>query len=415
MVGVDSMARKSKKPRIVTGVDVGTTKVCALIGQIDEDGDLRILGVGSNPSHGLRKGIVVDIERTVQSIQQAVNKAEQMAGVAVRDVYVGIAGAHIVGQNSRGMIEINNPLRGVSRLDIERVIEAAKDIAIPRDREIIHVIPQEFICDGQGGYQSPETVACETLEVRVHLVLAAMTAAQNLMRCVNQAGFRVKGILLEGIASATAVLSDSEKGLGVLLLDVGGGTTDIVLYNEGGIKYSGVVPYAGDNVTNDIAFALNISKFDAENIKKKYGCARDEDIDSNETFDVSGVFRPKRQRVSRRFLAGVVQARCEEVCELVRAQIEDSALQPKVFSGVVLTGGTALIPDLCRLVESVFGVPAKIGSPQGMKGLASVVSSPIYSTAVGLLIHGLDDHPQQGANGNPFRRMFKMLSNIMDL
>ena len=409
------MARKTRRPRIVTGVDVGTTKVCALIGQFDEDGDLRILGVGNNPSHGLRKGIVVDIERTVQSIQQAVNKAEQMAGLVVRDVYVGIAGAHIVGQNSQGTIEINNPLRGVSKLDIERVIDAAKDIAVPVDREIIHVIPQEFICDGQGGYQNPETVACKTLEVRVHLVLAAMTAAQNLMRCVNQAGFRVKGILLEGIASATAVLSENEKSLGVLLLDVGGGTTDIVLYNDGRIKYSGVVPYAGDNVTHDIAYALNISKYDAENIKKKFGCAVDEEIDPNETFDVTGVFRSKRQRVARRFLAGVVRARCEEVFALVKQQMEDCTLQPKVFSGAVLTGGTALIPGLCALAESVFGVPAKVGIPQGMKGMASVVSSPVYSTAVGLLIHGLDDSPPRGGNGNPIRRMFKMISSIIDL
>ncbi|KPL12900.1 hypothetical protein AMJ85_00895 [candidate division BRC1 bacterium SM23_51] len=410
------MARKSKKARIVTGLDVGTTKVCALIGQADEDSHLRILGVGSSPSHGLRKGIVVDIDRTVQAVQQAVGKAEQMAGVTVRDVYVGIAGAHIVSQNSRAMIEIANPLRGVSRSDIERVLERAKAIAVPLDREIIHVIPQEYICDDQGGYQNPETVACSKLEVRVHLVLAAVTSAQNLVRCVNQAGFRANGILLEAIASATAILSDSEKDLGVLLLDVGGGTTDIVLYSEGTIKYSGVVPYAGDNISNDIAHALKVSRFDAENIKKKYGCAVADPIDPNETFDVTGVFQSKRMRVSRQKLAAVIQARCEEILELVQRQIETMALRPKVFSGLVLTGGTALIDGLSDLAESVFGLPVKIGAPQGMKGMASVVASPIYSTGVGLLLHGLNQRRAASmGNGHSFRRIFRMLCSIIDL
>jgi len=410
------MVRKSSKTRIVTGLDVGTTKVCALIGQADENSHLRILGVGNSPSHGLRKGIVVDIERTVQSIQQAVSKAEQMAGVTVRDVYVGIAGAHIISLNSRAMIEIGNPLRGVSRSDVERVIERAKVIAVPLDREIIHVIPQEFICDEQGGYQDPEGVACTKLEVRVHLVLAAVTAVQNLLRCVSQAGFSTSAIMLEAIASATAILSDSEKDLGVLLLDVGGGTTDIVLYSDGGIKYSGVVPYAGDNITNDIAHALKVSRHDAENIKKKYGCALADSVDPNETFDVTGVFQSKRMCVSRRQLAAVVQSRCEEIFELVQRQIETAAQRPKIFSGVVLTGGTALIPGLAEMAESFFGLPVKVGAPQGMQGMASVVASPIYSTGVGLLLHGLNTHPPRGAgNGRTLRRILKMLSTIIDL
>jgi cell division protein FtsA len=411
------MARKMKKTRIVAGLDVGTTKVCALIGQADEDSQLRILGVGSSPSQGLRKGIVVDIDRTVQSIQQAVSKAEQMAGVAVRNVYVGIAGAHIVSQNSRALVEIGNALRGVSEHDIERVLERAKTVPIPSDREIIHVIPQEYICDDQPGFENPLTVACSKLEVRVHLVLAAVTSAQNLVRCVNQAGFRADGILLEAIASANAILSESEKDLGVLLLDVGGGTTDIVLYSENSIKYSGVVPYAGDNVTNDIAHALKVSRYDAENIKKKHGCALAEQIDPNETFDVSSVFNSQRLRVSRRELAAVIQARCEEVFDLVRRQIETTALRPSMFSGVVLTGGTALLPGLDKLAESVFGVPVVIGAPQSMKGMASVVGSPIYSTGVGLLLHGLNNGNVNGSvyNGNSFRRIFRMLARIIDL
>jgi cell division protein FtsA len=410
------MARRSNKTRIVTGLDVGTTKVCALVGQADEDTHLRILGVGSSPSHGLRKGIVVDIDRTVQSIQQAVSKAEQMAGVTVRDVYVGIAGAHIVSQNSRAMIEISNPLRGVSRGDIERVLDRAKSIAIPLDREIIHVIPQEFICDDQAGYQSPETVACTKLEVCVHLVLAAVAAVQNLLRCVSQAGFSTNYIMLEAIASATAILSDSEKDLGVLLLDVGGGTTDIVLYGDGSIKYSGVVPYAGDNITNDIAHAFKVSRFDAENIKKKYGCAMADQVDPNETFDVTGVFQSKRMCVSRRKVAAVIQSRCEEIFELVHQQIGTTPQRPKVFSGVVLTGGTALIPGLADLAEAFFGMPVKIGTPQGMQGMAGVVSSPIYSTGVGLLLHGLNACASgTGGNGHSFRRILKMLSRIIDL
>jgi len=410
------MVRKSNKTRIVVGLDVGTTKVCALIGQADGDSHLRILGVGSSPSHGLRKGIVVDIDRTVQSIQQAVSKAEQMAGVTVRDVHIGIAGAHIISQNSRAMIEIANPLRGVSRSDIERVIERAKAIAVPLDREIIHVIPQEFICDDQGGYQNPETVACTKMEVCVHLVLAAVTAVQNLLRCVSQAGFSANAIMLEAIASATAILSDSEKDLGVLLLDVGGGTTDIVLYSDGNIKYSGVVPYAGDNITNDIAHAFKVSRHDAENIKKKYGCAMADQVDPNETFDVTGVFQSKRMCVSRRKLAAVIQSRCEEIFELVQNQIATTPQRPRVFSGVVLTGGTALIPAVADLAESFFGMPVKIGVPQGMQGMASVVASPIYSTGVGLLLHGLNAHPSgRAGNGRSIRRILKMLSSIIDL
>jgi cell division protein FtsA len=259
-------------------------------------------------------------------------------------------------------------------------------------------------------------VACSKLEVRVHLVLAAVTSAQNLVRCVNQAGFRANGILLEAIASATAILSDSERDLGVLLLDVGGGTTDIVLYNEGGIKYSGVVPFAGDSITNDIAHALKVSRFDAENIKKKYGHAMADQIDPNETFDITGVFQSKRMRVARRKLAGVIQARCEEIFELVQRQIESTPLRPKVFSGVVLTGGTALLEGLDDLAETVFGLPVKIGVPQGMKGMASVVSSPIYATGVGLLLRGLGDHPAgEMGNGHSLRRIVKVLSKIIDL
>jgi len=400
----------------VTGLDVGTTKVCALIGQADQDSRLRILGVGSSPSHGLRKGIVVDIERTVQSIQQSISKAEQMAGVAVRDVFVGIAGAHIISQNSKAMIEIANPLRGVSTRDIDRVLDRVKQIPIPPDRQIIGVIPQEFICNDQGGYENPETVACSKLEVRAHLVLAAVTAVQNLLRCVGQAGCRTNAVLLEAIASATAILSDSEKDLGALLLDVGGGTTDIALYSDGSIKYSGVVPYAGDNITNDIAHALKVSRFDAENIKKKYGCANPDQVDPKETFDVAGVFQSKRMCVSRRTLAEVIAARCEEIFDLVQRQIETTLQRPKVFSGVVLTGGTALIPGLSDMAERFFNLPVKIGVPQGMQGMASVVASPIYSTGVGLLIHGLNTHATTSmGNGGSFRRILKMLSSIIDL
>jgi cell division protein FtsA len=410
------MVRKSSKSRIVTGLDVGTTKVCALIGQADEDSHLRILGVGSSPSHGLRKGIVVDIDRTVQSIQQAVTKAEQMAGVTVRDVYVGIAGAHIISQNSRAMIEIANPLRGVSHKDIERVLDRVKQIAIPLDRQIIGVVPQEFICNDQGGYENPETVACSKLEVRAHLVLAAVTAVQNLLRCVAQAGCRTTTVLLEAIASATAILSQSEKDLGALLLDVGGGTTDIALYADGVISYSGVVPYAGDNITNDIAHFFKVSRFDAENIKKKYGCAVEDQVDPNETFDVTGVFQSKRMCVSRRELAMVIQSRCEEIFDLVQREIGTALPKAKLFSGVVLTGGTALIPGLADLAESFFGLPVKIGVPQGITGMASVVASPIYSTGVGLLTHGLEGHPQgDGAGGRSIRRIVKMLSSIINL
>lgn len=409
------MADKSNKSRIVTALDVGTTKVCCLIGHAEGE-DLRISGVGSSPSHGLRKGTVVDIDRTTQSIQQAVSKAEQMAGVQVRDVYVGMAGPHIVSQNTRAMIEIKNPLRGVHPNDIERVLERARGIAIPLDRQIIDAIPQEYICDDQGGYQNPETVACSKLEVCVHLILAPVTAVQNLLRCVSQAGFRTNAIKLEAIASATAILSDSEKDLGVLLLDIGGGTTDIVLYGERSINYSGVVPYAGDNITNDIAHALKVSRFDAENIKKKYGCAVEDQVDPNETFDVTGVFQSKRMCVSRRKLAAVIQERCLEILETVKAQIDSASQRPKVFSGVVLTGGTSLIPGIDSLAETFFGTPVRIGAPQGIKGIASVVSSPIYSTGVGLVKYGLYGRNEAGSGGGSWwYRLLKAIWRIFEL
>ncbi|MCX8037043.1 MAG: cell division protein FtsA [Candidatus Sumerlaeia bacterium] len=410
------MGFKSGKARIVTGLDVGTTKVCALIGHADENGQLRVLGMGSSPSQGLRRGNVVDIDRTVQAIQQSVGKAEQMAGLAVRDVYVGIAGAHIISQNSKAMIEITNPLRGVHSRDIHRVLDRVKKIHIPEDRQVIDVIPQEFICNDQGGYENPETVACSKLEVRAHLVLAAKTAVQNLLRCVSQAGCRSRGVLLEAVASATAILGESEKHLGVLLLDIGGGTTDVAVFSGGNIQHSGVVPYAGDNITNDIAHALKVSRFDAENIKKKYGCAFAEMTDPNATFDVTGVFESKRMCISRRHLAEVIQARCEEIFELVQRQIESALHRPKLFSGVVLTGGTALMPGLVELAESFFHLPVKVGVPQNVQGMSGVLQSPIYSTGIGLLMHGLKSHAVHGfGNGHSVRHFFKMLSSIIDL
>lgn len=408
---------RKKRQRIICGLDIGTTKICAILGQIDDEGQLTILGVGSNPSHGLKKGMVIDIEATVDSIQKAVHKAEEMAGVEVKEVYVGIAGGHITSQNSRGVIEVQNPLRGVSELDRQRVLEKARSITVTKDVEILHVIPQEYICDGHPGIKNPVGMSCSTLEVRVHLVMAAITSASNIVRCINLAGLRTRDILLEALASSLALLSDNEKDLGVILIDIGGGTSDVAVFTGGSVKFSGVIPLGGDNITNDIAYGLKISRYDAENVKKKCASADVDMVDPDEVIEVSDVLKGSRMNANRRFLCEIAEARLEQIFMMAKQMIDASPVRNKVYGGVVLTGGTALMHGITELGERLFEMPTKVGVPQGLKGMSGIVSSPIYSTAIGLVLHGLTNEPvnaQYYSNGNIFRKILYNFKRFID-
>lgn len=409
------MAKKRQK--YITGLDIGTTKICAIIGQIDDDGQLAVLGVGSNPSQGLKKGMVIDIEMTVDSIQKAVHKAREMAGVDVKEVFVGIAGGHITSQNSKGSIEVQNPVRGVTETDRQRVLERARQIVLPKDVEIIDSIPQEYVCDGQPGIKNPVGMSCATLEARVHLVLAAVTSASNIVRCINLAGLRPRDILLESLASALAILSDNEKDLGVLLIDIGGGTSDVAVFTGGAVKYSGVIPLGGDNITNDIAYGLKVSRYDAENVKKKYASALVDTVDADEVIDVSDVLTNTQQSASRRFLCEIAEARLEQIFMMTKQMIENSPVRNKIYAGVVLTGGTSLMHGITQLAERIFEMPAKVGIPQGLKGMSGVVSSPIYSTGIGLVLHGFVAEPQNShyySNGNVFRKVGYALKRFIE-
>jgi cell division protein FtsA len=407
-------ARRLKR-RFITGLDIGTTKICAIIGQQTPEGDLTIHGFGSVPSVGLRRGVVIDIDSTVESIQKAIAKAEEMADVPVRDVHIGIAGGHISSENSRGVVEIANPHRGVTESDIARVLEKARSVTLPIDRELIHSIPQEYIVDDQEGIQNPLGLAGARLEVHCHNVMAAITSAQNIVRCVNQAGFRTADVLLESLASSLAVLDDNQRDLGVIMVDMGGGTTDIAIHTDGSIKYSGVVPFGGDNITHDIATVLKMSRYDAENVKKKFGCAWAQRVSQDEEFESPGFIDPRTANRSRRFLAEVVQSRCEEILAMVKQQVERTPYRDRLVAGVVITGGTALMEGITDVTENLFGLPARVGAPQGLKGMSGVIASPIYSTGVGLVCHGLQAQATRPfGKTNLFYRLLETFKRFID-
>ncbi|MBN1902072.1 cell division protein FtsA [Candidatus Sumerlaeota bacterium] len=391
-------AKRRKKARHVIGLDVGTTKVCAIIGE-EAQGGRNILGLGTTPSLGIKKGIVIDVDQTVASIAKAVEKASRMAGVEGQDLIVGIAGGHIECHSSSASLEIVNPERGVTRNDIARVTERAKALSLPVDREILHLIPQEYVIDS-GPVKNPLGQVSKTLEVNVHVVTAALTAVQNLIRCVKQSGLNTTDILLQSIASAQAILEEEEKELGVLLLDIGGGTTDVAIINGGHIRYSGVIPFGGDNLTKDIAQGLKISLFDAENVKKKYGCAMTSLARPEENFTVAQVVNHKKITVRRQKLADITEARIEEIFNMVRDSIKASPFRDKFYAGVVLTGGASLLEGVCDLGEKIFECPCRMGAPHGLKGMTSVISSPIYSTGAGLVQHGFSDALNQPPNGS---------------
>lgn len=379
--------RTMTKSDLVIGLDIGTTKICVVVGEIT-DGGVDIVGIGSSPSTGLRKGVVVNIEETVKSVQKALEEAELMAGCEIRTVYAGIAGSHIKGFNSHGVIAVKGG--EVSPKDVERALEAASAIAIPLDREVIHTLPQEFIVDDQRGIIHPLGMAGVRLEVKVHIVTGAVTSAQNIVRSCHRAGLDVSDIVLESLASAQAVLTEEERELGVVLVDLGGGTTDIAVFANDSIKHTGVLALGGQNLTNDIAFGLRTPMASAERIKIKYGCAMTDLVHQDEIIEVPSVGGREPRRLSRRLLADICQPRMEEVLALVDQELTRSGCKNLVGAGVVLTGGSALLDGCQELGEQIFNLPTRIGYPRNVGGLKDVVNSPKYATAVGLLCYGVE-------------------------
>jgi cell division protein FtsA len=370
---------------IIVGLDIGTTKICAVVGEVRPDG-IEIIGMGSHPSEGLRKGAVINIEHTVNSIKEAVEEAETMAGCEISAVYSGIAGGHIKGFNSHGVIALKE--REVTKKDIDRVIEAASAVAIPMDREVIHTLVQEFIVDDQDGILDPLGMSGVRLEAKVHIVTGAVTSAQNIVKCANRAGLDVCDIILEALASSEAVLSKEERNLGSALIDFGGGTTDMAIFSRGAIKHTSVLALGGDNLTYDIAIGLRTPKLEAEKIKIKYGCGLSSLIRKDESIEVPGVGGRKARTLSRQILGEILEPRVEEILSLIYGDLAQSGHEGTIRSGVVVTGGSAELPGITEMAEQIFNTPARVGYPQGIGGLVEVVNKPMYATAVGLVIHG---------------------------
>jgi cell division protein FtsA len=374
-----------RREDIVVGLDIGTTKICAVVGEVSDDG-ISIIGIGTHPSIGLRKGVVVNIETTVESIKKAVEEAELMAGCEISSVYTGIAGGHITGFNSRGIVAIKGS--EITPQDVERVVDAARAVAIPMDREVIHVLPQEYIVDEQPGIQNPVGMAGVRLEAKIHIVTGAVTSAHNIVKCANRAGLDVCDIVLESLASGEAVLSEGEKQLGAALLDLGGGTTDLAIFSGKNIKHTFVLALGGDNLTNDIAIGLRCPHPEAERIKKRYGNCVSKNIQADEAIEVPGVSGREARKLPRQILGEILEPRMEEIFSLVNREIYRAGMENMVASGMVLTGGTALLEGVTEIAESIFSLPTRIGTPQGLRGLADVVNNPMYATGVGLVLYG---------------------------
>jgi cell division protein FtsA len=391
------MAKKTDKSMIV-GLDIGTSKLVAIVGEVNDNGQIEIIGIGSHASRGMKKGVVVNIESTVQSIQRAVEEAELMAGCQIHSVYTGIAGSHVKSLNSHGIVAIKD--REVMPSDVDRVIDAARAVAIPADQRVLHILPQEFIIDSQEGIREPVGMSGVRLEAKVHLVTGSVSAAQNIIKCVRRCGLEVDDIILEQLASSHAVLTDDEKELGVCLVDMGGGTTDVAVFTEGAIRHTSVIPLAGDQVTNDIAVALRTPTQYAEEIKVKYACALRQLANPDDTIEVPSVGERPSRRLSRQTLAEVVEPRYEELLALVQSDLRRSGLEDLVAAGVVLTGGSAKMEGVIDLAEEVFHVPVRLGNPQYVSGLSDVVHNPIHATGVGLLLFGY--RSRQGGNAENF-------------
>jgi cell division protein FtsA len=377
---------------IIVGLDIGTTKICAVVGEVGPN-DINIIGIGTHPSIGLRKGVVVNIEATVDSIKKAVEEAELMAGCEISSVYAGIAGGHITGFNSHGIIAIKG--QEVTQLDVDRVIEAARAVAIPMDRELIHVLPQEYIVDEQTGINNPIGMVGVRLEAKIHIVTGAVTSAHNIVKCANRAGLDVCDIVLESLASGDAVLTEEEKELGIALIDMGGGTSDLAIFSGKNIHHTFVLSLGGHNLTNDIAIGLRAPIAEAEKIKKKYGTALASMIKGDEDIEVPGMGGRPPRKLPRQILGEIIEPRVEEIFELIKREIYRAGVENLMPSGVVITGGSALLDGITDIAESVFHLPARLGQPRGISGLVDVVTNPMYATGVGLLLYAAKNHNPQ--------------------
>lgn len=405
-----SNTRENKK--LVVGLDIGTSKIVAIVAELKPEGGFEIIGMGSHPSRGLKKGVVVNIETTVNAIQRALEEAELMADCKILEVYTGIAGNHIRSFNSQGMVAIKD--KEVTQMDIDRVIETAKAVQIPNDQQILHVLNQEFIIDGQEDVREPLGMSGVRLEVKVHMVTGAVSAAQNIVKCVRRCGLEVNDLILQPLASSVAVLSEDEKDLGVCLVDIGGGTTDMAVFTHGAIRHTAVIPIAGDQITNDIAMALRTPTKDAEDIKQRFGSALSQLADPQEMVDVPGVGDRSSRQLSRKTLAEVIEPRVEELYSLVQAELRRSGYEELLSSGVVLTGGSSAMQGMVELGEEIFHMPVRIGLPMYSGGLAEVVRSTRYATGVGLLISGANEHRQREAarmNIGSFQQVLERMKN----
>jgi len=383
-----SKARDGKK--LLVGLDIGTSKIAAIVAEIKPEGGFEIIGMGSHPSRGLKKGVVVNIDTTVNAIQRALEEAELMADCKIREVYTGIAGSHIRSFNSQGMVAIKD--QEVAQSDIERAVDTARAVQIPNDQQILHVLNQEFIVDGQEDVREPLGMNGVRLEVKVHIVTGAVSSAQNIVKCVRRCGLEVRDLVLQPLASAQAVISDDEKDLGVALMDIGGGTTDLVVYSHGAIRHTAVIPIAGDQITNDIAMALRTPTKDAEDIKERYGCALSQLANPNDMVDVPGLGDREPRQLSRKTLSEVIEPRVEELYSLVQTELRRSGYEELLSSGVVITGGTSVMQGMVELGEEIFHMPVRVGYPAYSGALAETVRHPRHATGVGLLLAGMQQH-----------------------
>ncbi|NHR04649.1 cell division protein FtsA [Chromobacterium haemolyticum] len=382
------MSKPKESKNMLVGLDIGTSKIVAIVAEVLEDGQLNIVGMGHTPSRGLKRGMVVNIESTVQAIQRALEEAELMADCKIHEVFAGIAGSHIKSVNSHGMVAIKD--REVTKMDIDRVIETARAVTIPPDHQVLHILTQEYSIDGQEGVREPLGMSGVRLEAKVHIVTGAVSAAQNVTKCVRRCGLEVSDLVLQPMASAIAVLSEDEKDLGVCLIDIGGGTTDIAVYANGAIRHTAVIPIAGDQITNDIAMALRTPTKEAEDIKIQHAVALVAMADPSQMIEVPGVGERGPRQMSRATLAEVVEPRVEELFQLVQQELRRSGFEDLLSSGIVLTGGASLMPGMVELAEEVFHMPVRVGVPKYVGGLAEVVKTPRFSTGVGLLLYGKD-------------------------
>lgn len=383
-----------KKNSIVVGLDIGTSKICAAVGEMTEHG-LEVIGIGLHPSQGLRKGVVINIETTVTSLKKAVEEASLMAGCEIHTVFTSISGGHIKGFNSHGIVAVKN--KEVMARDLERVIDAAKAVAIPMDREVLHVLPQDYIIDDQDGIRDPLGMSGVRLEAKVHIVTGAVASAQNVIKCCNRAGLNVAEIVLTPLAAAAAVLTDEERELGVVLVDVGGGTTDIAVYHDGTVKHTAVVPIGGNHITNDIAAGLRTAFNDAERLKQRYGCACASMVSSSERVEVPSVASKGAGTISRQILCEIIEPRLAEIFELVQKEVTKSGYEGSLASGIVATGGTMLLAGAVDMADRSFGLPVRLGTPARVGGLVDIINSPIHAAAVGLTLHGVKRQDRSAA------------------